>query len=124
MNMYSKIFLALILIHLLLHLLHQKLLLKVMRLPETNAWVQNQLKEHFPTQFVFKGDEKNDKRISRFGRSRDDFCFFLKPGVGQHLAGASVSEVSEEVELTIFFTAAIFYFHDFLELPKVATKLN
>ena len=59
---------------------------EVTRHQHLTAWVQNQLKEHFPTQFVFKGDEKNDKRISRFGRSRDDFCFFLKPGVGQHLA--------------------------------------
>ena len=74
---------------------------EVTRNQHLTAWIRDQLETHFRNKFVFKADEKSDKPISRFGRSKDDFCFFLKPEeVAQCLYGASVSEVSDEVELT------------------------
>ena len=47
------------------------------------------------------GTQRNTQQpqISRFGRSRDDFCFFLEPKKPD-LVGASTSEeVEEELEL-------------------------
>ena len=59
----------------------------------------DQQKICFSDTYHFVADIANESKISRSGRSRDDFCFFLEPKKPD-LVGASTSEeVEEELEL-------------------------